>query len=73
MDWTAEDFELDCSKRYSVQTAGRGLPNILCNEYWLLVSGVKRPGREADNSPTENAQVKNTSSYISSNPYVSMA
>jgi hypothetical protein len=35
--------------------------------------GVKRPGREADDSPPSNAEVKNVWSYISTPQYVFMA
>jgi hypothetical protein len=38
-----------------------------------LLSGVKRPTREADHSPPFSAEVKNAWSYISSPPYVFMA
>jgi hypothetical protein len=39
--------------------------------HWL--PGVKRQGREADNSPPFSAEVKNTWSYTSSPPYAFMA
>jgi hypothetical protein len=35
--------------------------------------GIKRPGREADQSPPTSAEVKNTSIYTSTPPYVFMA
>jgi hypothetical protein len=34
--------------------------------------GIKRPGREADNSPPFSANVKNAWSYTSTRPYVIM-
>jgi len=39
----------------------------------VLSPGVKWPGREADHSPTYNAEVKNAWSYNSTSPYVFMA
>jgi len=38
-----------------------------------LSVGVKRPGREADHSPTFSAEVKNVWSYTSTPQYVFMA
>jgi hypothetical protein len=38
-----------------------------------LSPGVKRQGREADNSPPRSAEVKKTWIYISISPYVLMA
>jgi hypothetical protein len=35
--------------------------------------GVKRPGRETDNSPQTRADAKNSWNYISTPPYVFMA
>jgi hypothetical protein len=35
--------------------------------------GVKRPGREADNSPPSSAEVKNARSYTSTPQYVFVA
>jgi hypothetical protein len=38
-----------------------GLPSLLSNGYrGLFPQGVKRPGREADQSPPTSAEVKNT-------------
>jgi hypothetical protein len=33
---------------------------------------LKQPGRETDHSPTTSAQIKNTSIYTSTPPYVLM-
>jgi hypothetical protein len=50
-----------------------GPPNLLSDEYRRALSpGVKRPGREADHSPT-NAEVKNMWIYTSTPPYAFMA
>jgi hypothetical protein len=38
-----------------------------------LSAGVKRPGREADNSPPASAEVKNMWIYTSTPPYAFMA
>jgi hypothetical protein len=38
-----------------------------------LSPGVKRPGREADHSPTTSAEVKKTWIYSSISPYTFMA
>jgi hypothetical protein len=48
-----------------------GPPGLLSNGYegeGVLSSGVKRPGREADHSPSSNAEVKNAGSYTSTSP-----
>jgi len=42
-------------------------PNLLWGSW------VKRPGREADNSPPSNADVKNAWSYTSITPYIFIA
>jgi hypothetical protein len=34
---------------------------------------VKRPGREADNTPPSTAEIKNAWNYISTPPYILMA
>jgi hypothetical protein len=39
---------------------------------WTLSQGIKRPGREADNSPPSNAEVKNTWRYASAPQHVFM-
>jgi hypothetical protein len=38
----------------------------------ILSSGVKRPWREINHSPSYNAKVKNAWSYTSTPPYVCM-
>jgi hypothetical protein len=49
-------------------------PILLSNGYLgVLPPEVKRPGREADHSPTTSAYVKKTWIYISTPPYVFMA
>jgi hypothetical protein len=47
----------------------RGPPNLLSNRY----RGVKRPGREAEHSPTASAEVKKTWIYTSTPSYAFMA
>jgi hypothetical protein len=47
-------------------------PSLLSNGYQGLFSGVKRPGREAEQSRPSSAEVKNTWSYISTLQYVFM-
>jgi len=44
-----------------------GPPSLQSNGYQgaSFAEGVKRPGREADHSPTSNAGVKNARSYTS--------
>jgi hypothetical protein len=51
-----------------------GPPTLLSNGYQRLFPwGVKRPGREADNSPPSSAEVKKAWSYTSTPQYVFMA
>ena len=38
-------------------------PSILLKGYWDFIPEVKRPEREADHSPSSNAEVKNVWSY----------
>jgi hypothetical protein len=40
---------------------------------WTLSSGVKRPGREADHSSPNSAEVKKTVIYASFPPYAFIA
>jgi hypothetical protein len=48
-----------------------GPPSLLSNERWgLSLQGVKRPGREADQSLPSSAEVKNACSHTSTPPYV---
>jgi hypothetical protein len=47
-----------------------GPPNLLFNGYRGAISpGVKRPGREANNSPPASAEVKKMWIYTSTPPY----
>jgi hypothetical protein len=51
-----------------------GPPSLLSNGYrGLFLRGVKRTGREADNSPPTSADVKKTWIYTCTPPYVFMA
>jgi hypothetical protein len=50
----------------STQPPTQWVPGAIC-------SGVKRPWREADYSPTTSAEVKNTWLYICTPPYAFMA
>jgi hypothetical protein len=46
-----------------------GPPNLLSNGYWGALSpGVKRPGREADHSPSASAKVKKMWIYATTTP-----
>jgi hypothetical protein len=51
----------------------RGPPNFLYNGYRCSFPVVKRPGREAGNSPPAGAEVKKMWIYASTPPYVFMA
>jgi hypothetical protein len=46
---------------------------ILSSGYPGFSLGVERPGRDADNSPSSNAEARNAWSYISTPPYGCMA
>jgi hypothetical protein len=46
-----------------------GPPNLLYNGYWGLFPMIKRPGREADHSPSTSAEVKKMWIYTSIPPY----
>jgi hypothetical protein len=58
--------------RISLVTLGRTQPPIQSVPEALSL-GVKRPGREADHSPSSSAEVKNAWSYTCTPQYVSMA
>jgi len=45
-------------------------PYFIFNGYWDIFQDVKRPGRDADQLPSYNAEVKNEWSYTSSLPYI---
>jgi hypothetical protein len=49
------------------------LLNLLFNGYRRLSPGVRRLGREADNSAPSSAEVKNEWSYISTLPHLFVA
>jgi hypothetical protein len=65
------DFQLVPSLEF-----GRALGSTQPPIQWVRVAvspGVKRPGRDADNSPPSSAEVKNTWSYTSTPPYLVIA
>jgi hypothetical protein len=83
--WTAHSVEArdrgsisgrarDIFLRHRVQTGSEASP--LPHSYSMgtggFFPGIKRPGREADYSPSSNAEFKNAWSYISTSPYVFM-
>ena len=45
-----------------------GPPSLLLNEYRNSYTGIKRPGRDVDPSPTSTAEVKNEWSYTTTPP-----
>jgi hypothetical protein len=47
-----------------------GPPSPLSNGYRELFSEVKRPGSEANHSPSSSVEVKNAWSYTANLPYV---
>jgi hypothetical protein len=50
-----------------------GPPNVLSTGYRFFFLGVKRPGREADNSPPTSDEVKKMWIHTSTPPYAFMA
>jgi hypothetical protein len=50
-----------------------GPPNLLSNGYWGSFPGVKRPGCEADHSPTTSVEVKKKWTHTTTPPYSFMA
>jgi hypothetical protein len=48
-------------------------PSLIQWVLWVLSTGVKRQGREADHSPPTSAEVKKTWIYKSTLPYIFMA
>jgi hypothetical protein len=61
------------SLRHRVKTGSGGQLAPYPMGKWAVCSGIKRPKREADNSPPSSAEVKNAWSYTSIPPYVFMA
>jgi hypothetical protein len=57
---------------YIVQTGSGAHPASYPKGTGALSPGVRRPGREADQSPPASAEVKKTWVYISTPPYVFM-
>jgi hypothetical protein len=59
--------------RHTMENLFRKRIILPCRIQWVAVAlspGVKRPGREADHSPSPIAEVKNAWSYTSIPPYV---
>jgi hypothetical protein len=78
MGWTTDmsEFESRCSHEFSLlhvfQTGSGTHPTSYPMDTRSFFSGVKRPGRETDHSPT-SAEIKKTYVYISTAPYIFMA
>jgi hypothetical protein len=77
--WTAELSEVeswygkDFCPLHVVKTGSRAHPTSYKMGTGALSSGVKRPVREADQSPPTSTEMKNTWIYTSTPPYVYVA